>query len=106
MSARSKAFSYRTLAVLTFFSGSLSLARAQGYSISTFAGGYLPNNTPAISAELNRPSKVAVDSSGNAFIVDVDVAMRLDTKTNLLTTVAGNGSIGFSGEGGRATSAQ
>jgi hypothetical protein len=48
-------------------------AAGQTYTISTFAGGYLPANVTGTSANLDRPSKVAVDKSGNVFIADEEV---------------------------------
>jgi trimeric autotransporter adhesin len=82
-------------------------ASAQTYTISTFAGGALPVNIPGTSASLStRPQYVAADASGNLFFVDQNTVMRLDAATGILTRVAGNGSTGFSGDNGPATSAQ
>jgi sugar lactone lactonase YvrE len=53
------------------------------------------------------PSGVAVDSGGNLFIADtINFRIhRVDALSGLITTVAGNGTQGFSGDGGSATSA-
>lgn len=63
---------------------------------------------PATSASLqDGPNGVAVDSSGNLYIADTanELIRRVDAKTGIITTVAGNGTYGFSGDGGPATSA-
>jgi sugar lactone lactonase YvrE len=67
-------------------------------------------------AELNEPNGVAVDAKGNLYIADSanNVIRRVDTKTGIITTVAGDyaadkandGLGGFSGDGGPATSAR
>jgi hypothetical protein len=67
-------------------------------------------------AELNEPTGLAVDAQGNLYIADSanNVIRRVDAKTGIITTVAGdyaadkaNGGLGgFSGDGGPATSAQ
>ena len=50
---------------------------------------------------------IVVDNSGNLFIADSgnQRIRRVDATTGIITTVAGNGQIGFSGDGGPATSA-
>jgi trimeric autotransporter adhesin len=80
----------------------------QSYTISTFAGGGLLNGIPGTSTHLSDgPNSVAVDLSGNIFFSNGGVCvLRLDAVTGLLTTVAGNGTPGYSGDGGPATSAQ
>lgn len=62
---------------------------------------------PATSARLNRPSGVAVDGSGNLFIADTlhGRIRRVAAGTGIITTVAGNGAGGFSGDGGPAIEA-
>ena len=80
-------------------------ASGQTYTISTFAGGGLPNNIPGTSANLI-PQSVAVDKAGNAFILDVNAILRLDATAGILTVAAGNGTAGFSGDNGVATNAQ
>ncbi len=82
-----------------------SIASAQTYTISTFAGGALPVGSPAISASIY-PVHLAADPAGNVYFVDQGAVLRLDAKTGILTLVAGTGSIGYSGDGGPATSAQ
>src|SRR5437879_547854 len=69
--------------------------------------GFSGDGGPATSAELSGPSGIAVDSSGNLFIADAgnERIRRVDATTGIITTVAGNGSAGFSGDGGPATGA-
>jgi len=83
-------------------------AIGQTYTISTFAGGGLPVNIQGTSASLDSgvPLAVAADRAGNVFFVDQSTVLRLDAVTGLLTAVAGNGTTGFSGDNGPATSAQ
>jgi uncharacterized protein (TIGR03437 family) len=52
------------------------------------------------------PRYIAADHAGNVFFVDQNTVLRLDATTGDLTLVAGNGSVGFSGDNGPATSAQ
>src|SRR5438093_6773847 len=76
--------------------------------ISTVAGGGtgFGDGGPATSAALSSPYGVAVDGSGNLFIVDLsNYRIRRVTPGGIITTVAGNGSSFFSGDGGLATSA-
>lgn len=79
--------------------------------ITTVAGGGsagLGDGGPATSAQLDSPFDVAVDDSGNMFIADTyhQRIRRVDGATGIITTVAGDGVIGFSGDGGPATSAE
>ena len=78
--------------------------------ITTVAGdgvpGFSGDNGPAISAQLGYPSDVAVDSAGNLYIAD-DANNRIRKVSNgVIVTVAGNGTAGYSGDGGPATSAE
>ena len=80
-------------------------------TISTIAGnrtaGYTGDNGPATSAELNYPYAISVDATGNVYISDyANFVIRMVSPTGIITTVAGNGTSGFSGDGGPATSAQ
>ena len=83
-------------------------ATAQTYTIKTLAGGALPVNIPGTSDSLgpSAPQYIAADSPGNLFFVDQGVVLRLDAATGVLTLVAGNGTPGFGGDNGPATSAQ
>ncbi|MGA7623142.1 MAG: choice-of-anchor D domain-containing protein [Candidatus Acidiferrales bacterium] len=82
-------------------------------SITTYAGipdqtGYSGDNVAATSALLNFPEAVAVDTAGNLYIADTNNnrIRRVDTTaTHVITTVAGNGTEGYSGDGGLATAA-
>ncbi len=68
--------------------------------------GYTGDGGPAIAAQLDQPSALALDSAGNLYIADAhNFAVRKVSK-GLITTVAGNGTVGFSGDGGPATKAQ
>jgi sugar lactone lactonase YvrE len=61
----------------------------------------------ATSAELTGPSGVAVDAFGNLYIAEqANALIRKVDLNGIISTVAGNGSVGFSGDGGLATGAQ
>ena len=70
-------------------------------------GGYSGDNGAATSASLNLPSGVAVDSTGNIYIADEgnNCIRKVTAGTGIITTVAGNGTQGYSGDNGAATSA-
>src|SRR5439155_107049 len=80
--------------------------------ISTVAGtgvaGFSGDGGPATGAQLNYPTSVAVDTAGDLFIADQSNLRirRVAAATGIITTVAGTGVAGFSGDGGPATSAQ
>ena len=69
--------------------------------------GFSGDGGPATSAELNYPLGVAVDARGNLFIADtINHRIRRVAPDGVISTVAGNGSVGLSGDGGPATSAE
>ncbi len=82
--------------------------------ITTVAGNHTPglsgDGGPATSAQLSGPAAVTLDGNGNLYIADAgnNVVRKVDTN-GMITTVAGDaydGSAGYSGDGGPATSAQ
>ena len=89
------------------------LVSGQNYHdiITTFAGrgsqGSSGDGGAATSAALSYPYGVAVDSSGNVYIADTGnhKIRRVTVSSGLITTFAGRGSVGSSGDGGAATSA-
>jgi hypothetical protein len=80
--------------------------------ITTVAGdgtaGYTGNGGAATSATLNGPETVAIDSAGNLYISDFNnfAVRKVTASTGIITTVAGDGVTGFSGDDGPATSAE
>jgi sugar lactone lactonase YvrE len=70
-------------------------------------GNQVGDGGPATAARLQLPSDVAFDAAGNLYIDDGgnNRIRKVDAK-GILTTVAGNGTPGFSGDGGPATAAQ
>ena len=67
--------------------------------------GFSGDGGPATSAQLSGPHGLAVDASGNLFITDTNnFRVRKVNAAGIITTVAGNGSVVFSGDGGPATS--
>jgi streptogramin lyase len=79
--------------------------------ITTVAGtgkkGYTGDGKPALEATLNEPYELRFDKPGNLFFVERlnHVVRRVDAKTGLISTIAGTGKAGFSGDGGPATNA-
>jgi sugar lactone lactonase YvrE len=78
-------------------------------AISRFAGngegGYSGDGGPAMIANVGAPLGVAVDASGNVFIVQSTLVRKVST-AGVITTVAGTGISGESGDGGPATQAR
>ena len=80
--------------------------------ISTFAGtgaaGFGGDGGPATAAQMRAPSSVAADADGNLYIVDTNShrVRKIDAATGNISTIAGDGTYGFSGDGGAATAAQ
>ena len=79
---------------------------------TTIAGngerGYSGDGGQATEASLNMPHEILFDTAGDLFIVERDshVVRRVQMSTGLISTVAGTGEPGFSGDGGPATAAQ
>jgi hypothetical protein len=74
----------------------------------TIWSGYNGDHILATWARLNYPFGVHLDASGNLYIADTynHRIRKVNAKTRIITTVAGKGSKGFSGDGGPATSAR
>src|ERR1019366_4147209 len=90
-------------------SGNSRIRKVTKGVITTVAGngtnGFGGDNGPATSAQLNGPSGLAVDSAGNLFITDGGSRIR-KVSSGVITTVAGNGKYGFSGDGVAAINAE
>ena len=78
--------------------------------ISTVVGngtqGYSGDGGPATAAELNLPFGVVFDAAGNLYISDQNHCVRMVNTLGIISTVVGNGTNGFSGDGGPATAAE
>ena len=73
-----------------------ALARAEDFTIQTFAGGGVPQNIQGTSAVLHVPSGIVTDANGNAFftVAGQNIVLKLDPN-GVLTLVAGNGTPGL-----------
>ena len=84
---------------------------ARDGTISTVAGtgraGYSGDGGPALQAKLNEPYEVRFDPAGNMVFVEMKnhLVRRVDLHTQRISTIAGRGRPGFSGDGGPATEA-
>jgi DNA-binding beta-propeller fold protein YncE len=69
---------------------------------------YSGDGGPAAGASLNMPHEIQFDAAGNLYIAERDnhVVRKVDAKTGAISTVAGTGVPGFSGDGGPAARAQ
>src|SRR5437660_1266320 len=84
----------------------------KSHQLSTVAGtgtkGYSGDGGPALQASLNEPYEVRFDKAGNMFFVEMQnhIVRRVDGKTKIISTVAGTGEKGYTGDGGPATQAK
>ena len=83
--------------------------------ITTFAGtghpctpstGQCGDGGPAVNAWLTNPVTVATDSNGNVFIADPSTHRVREVSSGIITTIAGTGQAGYTGDGNLATQAQ
>jgi sugar lactone lactonase YvrE len=79
--------------------------------ITTIAGTGIPgfdgDNGTAEEAQLNKPKGICVDAAGNIFVADTyNHRIRKIDNNGMMTTIAGTGGSGFSGDNGLATNAQ
>jgi hypothetical protein len=96
---------------ILFFLAVSSALMVHGQIINTAAGngigGFSGDGGPATSASLKAPIDVAVDNAGNLYIADYDnQRIRKVNTSGIISTFAGNGTLGFFGDGGPATSAE
>jgi hypothetical protein len=70
--------------------------------------GYSGDGGPALQATFNLPHELRFDAKGDLYIVDMTnhAVRKIDLKTKIITTIAGNGKPGYSGDGGPAKDAQ
>ena len=84
---------------------------AQTGAITTIAGtgelGYAGDGGPAVLAQMSEPYSIRIDRNNDLYIVDrLNCAVRrVDASTGIITTVAGTGEAGYSGDGGPGTAA-
>src|SRR5579864_1578917 len=76
-------------------------------AVGTGEKGFAGDGGPATAAPLNGPFDVAFDAAGNLYFSDTFNCRirRVDARTGVISTVAGNGEKGYSGDGGPATAA-
>jgi hypothetical protein len=72
-----------------------------GNGISAFSG----DGGPAIAASLGQPSSLAIDPWGNLYVDDWGTRVRRIDPSGIITTIAGTGVMGYTGDGGPATAA-
>jgi len=101
---------YGNLFFTDFFNNRVREVNTSGV-IKTIAGNGFTNFSgdggPATAAELNGPSDVVTDSAGNIYIADEAYShIRIVNTSGIINTFAGNGTNGYSGDGGPATAAE
>src|SRR5262245_14693052 len=113
----SAAFSYLILALITtsiivahIVQAEEAVLAPETYNIVTVAGNGIDigDGRPATDALLGLPFGLTFDTSGNLYIADRDShrVRKVSAATGIITTVAGTGVAGFSGDNGLATAAQ
>ena len=97
------------LAQRDFLIDPIPLQELPSGSITTIVGGttFTGDGGPAVDAPVARPEQTAIDASGNVYFADTSNhrIRKVDRATGVITTVAGNGDIGLSGDGGPAIAA-
>jgi uncharacterized protein (TIGR03437 family) len=78
----------------------------QNYTVATLAGSTAQVNLAPSSGSLGAPYGIASDAKGNIYFSSQNTVLRQDASTGLLALVAGNGTVGYSGDNGPAAQAQ
>ena len=101
---------------LLFCTAFLILVHGKSHAqlITTFAGtgnagsvlGQIGDGGLAINADITNPTSICLDSKGNMFVACGNFIRRIDGLTHIITTIAGIGEYGFSGDGGPAANAR
>ena len=107
MAARTSTIGLVAASVLAAFLFVAIPANAQSGHIDTIAGGGVGDGGRPTLAALTSPDGVAIDSLGNVYIADgaAHRIRKIDIEDNVISTFAGTGKPGFSGDGGPASSA-
>ena len=98
----------KVILCVALFAAAAMAQSSTSYGIDTFAGLRVSGDGgPAVEAWLDNPRGVAVDLAGNLYIADsYNHRVRRVDATGTITTIAGTGERGFSGDGGPASQAQ
>lgn len=100
----------RLILSAVFFIFGLSFFSSKAQIISTIAGngqiGYVGDGGQATAAEITWPFGITFDNSNNLYISDYNNCIRKVSSSGIITTIAGNGIAGYSGDGGQATAAE
>ncbi len=93
--------------VLVVAGGAADTAPIITSPVGTGEKGFAGDGGPAEKAKLDQPFDVAFDKQGNLYLSDTfnHRIRKVDAKTGVITTIAGNGKKGFAGDGGKATEA-
>lgn len=92
---------------ITAPTGVITTVAGNGFGAGAAKGSFSGDGGAATQAELNQPYGVVVDSAGNIFISDLgnQRIRKVDAETGIITTVAGDGTYGYSAKSGDAVSA-
>jgi len=98
---------FRSVAAMALVSTAMAAAQAPSFmpTVVTFAGngtaGNTGNNGLATAAELNQMAGTTMDPAGNIYICDTNnsVIRKVDGRTGIITTIAGNGTAGYVSDG-------
>ena len=101
----------RAANILVADTGNCRIRKVANGVITTVAGngtcGFAGDASPAISAQLSYPRSVAMDAAGNMYIADTGNARVRKVDINgMITTIAGDGTLNYSGDGGPASLAE
>ncbi len=98
-----------TFLLVMLFAGIFPILQTQHLvaqeTISTVAGGGVGDDGNAFISNVNSPERVATDSFGNIYFADTSNhrVRKININSRIITTVAGNGAMAYSGDGGQAT---
>ena len=97
-----------SMGIVTTLAGSGACATGGPFDVLVCQGGFGGDGGPAKNAILNHAAAMASDVDGNLYVADTinHRIRRVDASTGLISTIAGNGVNGFSGDGGPAIDAE